>query len=49
MISLRSDRYKDALDEFWLPTGPPKLVFFYQARAAPLPRGLRTHCATRLR
>ena len=29
-----SDRYKETLDEFWLPTGPPKLVFFFQARAS---------------
>ena len=29
----RSDNYKDALDEFWTPNGPKKLVFVYQVRA----------------
>jgi hypothetical protein len=32
LLCARSDRYKDALDEFFLPTGPVKLVFFFQVR-----------------
>ena len=33
------DNYLDVLEEFWLPTGPRKLVFFYQVRAGADARG----------